>query len=183
MFKAFYSDPHLGHANIIEYCQRPFSSVEEMNRVLVDNYNRLIGPNDTVLWVGDCFFKGHENLLAQMNGHKVLVVGNHDRSEQTMARLGFDLVMKEAFLNIAGVPCRVNHWPYDGPAKAAHKRPRRRPGEVLLHGHDHSIDKVTSKDSINVGVDAWNFKPALYSEVAELVNDLVTWLGDLRFPH
>jgi len=183
MFKAFYSDPHLGHTNIIEYCQRPFSSAEEMNEALIANYNSLIGPNDTVLWVGDCFFKGAESLIHQMNGHKVLVVGNHDRSEQTMASLGFDLVMKEAFLNINGVPCRVNHYPYDGPASSANKRPRRRPGEVLLHGHNHSIDKVTSRDSINVGVDAWYFKPALYSEVAELVSDLVTWLGDLRFPY
>jgi calcineurin-like phosphoesterase family protein len=180
MFSAFYSDPHLGHTNIIKYCSRPFDNVDEMNDVLVDNYNKVISHNDVVLWVGDCFFKGnpekYQHLLGKMNGRKLLIVGNHDQSDGIMSTMGFELVMKEAVLNINGITCRVSHYPYDGPRdmkdKYALRRPQKNPGEILLHGHNHSTAKITSKQSINVGVDAWNFGPALYGEVAKLVSEL-----------
>jgi calcineurin-like phosphoesterase family protein len=48
--KAFYSDPHYGHFNILKYCGRPFSSIQEMNREFIARYNSKIGPSDTVLW-------------------------------------------------------------------------------------------------------------------------------------
>lgn len=180
MFKAFYSDPHIGHANIIEYCSRPFDNVDEMNEVLVTNYNRLISSDDCVLWLGDCFFRGnpvrYQKLLEQMKGRKILIVGNHDQGDGAMAAMGFELVMKEAVLNINGITCRLNHYPYTGPRgfdKYASRRPRRNPGEILIHGHSHSTERVTGKDSISVGVDAWDFGPALFGEVAALVWKLV----------
>lgn len=180
MLKAFYSDPHLGHANIIEYCNRPFESVHEMNEVFVLNYNRMIGSDDCVLWLGDCFFKGkHDNyiqLLGKMNGRKFLIAGNHDQGDGAMAAIGFELVMKEAVMNINGVTCRVCHYPYDGPRGAVDKysarRPRKITGEILLHGHSHSTEKITGQQSISVGVDAWNYGPALYGEVAKLVSEI-----------
>lgn len=178
MIKAFYSDPHLGHFNIIEYCNRPFSTVEEMNEVLVRNYNNLISDNDIVFWLGDCFFKGnidrYKALLGQMHGKKILIVGNHDQGDGMMARMGFEIVMHESVMEIGGRVCRLSHYPYDGPARDKHlaKRPRRNVGEILLHGHSHSVEKVTSRNSISVGVDAWGYGPALYSEVEELVKGI-----------
>ncbi len=180
MFAAFYSDPHLGHANIIKYCSRPFENVDDMNDALVANYNHLIGAGDTVLWVGDCFFKGnsekYQHILGKMNGRKLLIVGNHDQGDGAMSRMGFDLVMKEAVININGITCRVSHYPYDGPQGMADKHAIRRPikhsGEILLHGHNHSKSKITGPRSINIGVDAWDFCPALYGDVAKLVSGL-----------
>ncbi|MCK9567411.1 metallophosphoesterase family protein [Candidatus Pacearchaeota archaeon] len=180
MFKAFYSDPHLGHANIIEYCSRPFESVFEMNDELVLRYNRMIGSGDCVLWLGDCFFKGkpdkYIHLLGKMNGRKFLITGNHDQGDGAMAAIGFELVMKEAVMSIAGVTCRVCHYPYDGLRGAIDnyvtRRPQRNPGEILLHGHSHSTEKITGRQSISVGVDAWNYGPALYGEIAKLVGEL-----------
>lgn len=179
MVKAFFSDPHIGHANIIKYCNRPFEDVEDMNRTLVANYNRVIGENDTVLWLGDAFFKGDQDhyreILASMHGHKILLLGNHDQGDTAMAALGFELVLREAVMHIAGIKCRLNHFPYKGnpqyekPDPFADKRPQKNPGEILIHGHSHNIVKVTGPNSISAGVDAWDFKPAMYEEMENLV--------------
>lgn len=44
----FIADTHFDHANIIRFCNRPFTSVEEMNETLIVNWNRKVHGNDTV---------------------------------------------------------------------------------------------------------------------------------------
>ena len=75
------SDTHFFHKNILEFEKeaRPFSSVEEMNETLVDNWNRVVGHKDVVWHLGDVLF-GKDNfyILDRLNGRKNLVLGNHD---------------------------------------------------------------------------------------------------------
>ena len=49
----FTADTHIGHRNIIKYCQRPFSDVEDMNKTLISNWNKVVGINDYVFHLGD----------------------------------------------------------------------------------------------------------------------------------
>jgi calcineurin-like phosphoesterase family protein len=42
----FTSDTHFHHKNIIKYCNRPYSSVEEMNNALIENWNKTVKQND-----------------------------------------------------------------------------------------------------------------------------------------
>ena len=78
----FTSDLHLGHENIIGYCNRPYDSVDEMNEDLVRRWNQVVTPDDEVIVVGD-FAMGKLNetlpLAGLLNGGKTLVPGNHDR--------------------------------------------------------------------------------------------------------
>ena len=53
----FTADLHLGHANIIGHCGRPFASVEEMDRVLLQNWNDRVRPTDAVYILGDLIFR------------------------------------------------------------------------------------------------------------------------------
>lgn len=79
------SDLHFGHANALLFKTqegkplRPFSSVEEMDETIIDNWNRVVKPNDKVAVLGDCVInKKHLPTLARLNGNKSLVMGNHD---------------------------------------------------------------------------------------------------------
>ena len=55
-------DLHFNHSNIIKYCNRPFKNVEEMNRVIIDNWNALIKFDDTVYHLGDFAFGNRKTI-------------------------------------------------------------------------------------------------------------------------
>lgn len=78
----FTSDTHFGHARIIELSNRRFGSVDEMNEALVDNWNSVVKPEDTVYHLGDFNLGKFDESIEYaglLNGHKILVTGNHDR--------------------------------------------------------------------------------------------------------
>ena len=79
----FTSDLHLGHNAVINMQNRPFVDADEMDRVLIANYNSVVHKNDTVYLLGDiCFRIGVDKaneLIASMNGKKYLIKGNHDK--------------------------------------------------------------------------------------------------------
>lgn len=183
----FYSDPHFGHDNIISFSNRPFKDVPDMTEGLIARYNEAVKPEHTVLWCGDASMKikpeEMADILVRLNGTKILVRGNHDGSIGRCHRMGFGLVMEEAFLFIRGKTCRVSHYPYawTEAQKAAwkakgnyvddrylEKRPPRVKGEVLIHGHTHHTTRVDG-NQIHVGVDAWDYRPVPVERVAQLV--------------
>jgi calcineurin-like phosphoesterase family protein len=77
-----WSDLHLGHANVIKYCNRPFADVEAMNKALLHAW-RVTKPLDTVINLGNVSLKQNKEYLAKtirnLPGYKILIMGNHDR--------------------------------------------------------------------------------------------------------
>jgi len=49
----FTADEHYWHKNIIEYFNRPFHSVEEMNEALITKHNEVVSERDSVVHVRD----------------------------------------------------------------------------------------------------------------------------------
>ena len=95
-------DTHFCHANIIRYCNRPFKTVQEMNQAIVDNWNDIVKPNDQVFVLGD-FCLGNKKAIIEMgqmlNGHKNLILGNHDRGSMNAYReAGFESISKYPIL-------------------------------------------------------------------------------------
>lgn len=186
MIDFFYSDPHFAHKNIIQHSSRPFSSVEDMHQFLIDAYRRTVGPNHMVLWTGDCSwdFDLLKLILSDLPGRKGLVRGNHDKSSQKMATVGFDFVVDELVLDLCGVPGLVSHYPpknakdvnraYD--IRYLDRRPVPQKGTVVIHGHTHESAAIFKNDNggyqkrIHVGVDAWDFSPAPFSSVVALAH-------------
>ena len=80
----FTSDLHLGHKNVIRLCNRPFASIEEMDAVLIENWNRKVHRNDTVYVLGDLMFRNEkppEEYLRQLRGKNIWISRARRKSE------------------------------------------------------------------------------------------------------
>lgn len=156
----FTSDLHLNHANILQYCSRPFDSMEEMNEALVTRWNDRVGYGDTVYVVGDMFLGKPEDaaqLIKRLRGHKVLILGNHDRSRRTMLECGFDETWQRKDLKLKdGRRALLSHKPL--PESTIENY------DLQIHGHRHSLPIVSGK-RLNVCVDLWDFAPISEDEL------------------
>lgn len=93
------ADLHFGHANVIRFDKRPFASAEEMDRILIANWNSRVTDRDIVYIAGDLIYKSEkpaEWYLEQLRGIKYLVVGNHEKAvlESEKARSCFEAIDK-----------------------------------------------------------------------------------------
>ena len=92
------SDTHFGHTKCWESFKnadgtplRPFSSTEEMDEAMVENWNAKVKPEDTVYHLGDVVI-ARRNLetVKRLNGRKILIRGNHDLfSDKDFLEAGF----------------------------------------------------------------------------------------------
>lgn len=81
----FISDPHFSHAGVCKFTRedgsklRPFETPEEMDEVMIANWNRVVRPQDKIYCLGDCAMRKPQlEIFKKLNGHKRLLRGNHD---------------------------------------------------------------------------------------------------------
>ena len=87
----YIADMHFGHTNVIRFDNRPFADTEQMDEVLIQNWNERVTADDTVYVLGDAFWKNEENsirIMQQLQGHKHLIQGNHDRVKESSVLTG-----------------------------------------------------------------------------------------------
>lgn len=178
----FTADTHFGHANIIKYCDRPFLSVEEMDREMIRRWRAAVAPTDTVYHLGDFAFGKPERIrriLSKLPGHKILVRGNHDKGK--VEEMGWDTVIYgHTAIQIPKRRVLLSHYPYKPTKEEAARletegyqirQLERRPvdrGLWLLHGHVHERWKVRDR-MVNVGVDIWDFCPVSLEEIVKTI--------------
>lgn len=188
----FTSDQHFGHVNILSFCGRPFRSVEHMNECLVDNWNAVVEPGDLVYVLGDWAMGKLADSLeytTRLNGRKILLSGNHDRSWSGHKKRNVTPYLDAGFAEVhGGTPGLVqpwgstyddmvtlNHFPYAGearpdqPDRYVDHRPKD-DGRWLLHGHVHDMWRQRGKQ-INVGVDVWNYTPVSMDTLQDLMEE------------
>lgn len=181
----FTADTHFGHEGIIRHCNRPFSTVEEMDEALIEKWNSVVTKRDTVYHLGDVGL-GRDthtlNCVSRLNGRKILIWGNHDSvhprhrkamaRQQTWARF-FVAQSMMAQVRIGGKDVLLSHFPYAGDHSDNDRFTQWRPrneGTFLLHGHVHT-EWILNEGMINVGVDVHGYRPISLDEVSELI----TW--------
>lgn len=191
----FSSDFHIGHRNVINYCNRPFVLVEDMNNAIVHYFNETLKPGDIVYVVGDVSLNKKwskwlfENFkVPDVTWH--LIPGNHDecfsfarmsetrkeRNLQTYLSHGWASINQTLNLTLKdGTSILLSHLPYGSPDGSVYDdrymdlRPIDQ-GTILVHGHLHGRYKKFGK-MIDVGLDAHDLKLVTEDELISLIKD------------
>ena len=162
------SDLHLGHANVIEYTNRPFRNVRAMDDALWDNLTAAVTTDKELVVVGDVAVRDGLNAVTWQQirdldcRQRHLVIGNHDLTGAGQLRAqGFDRVWS---LMVSGgePPLIWTHYPLNEVPD----------GYINIHGHVHD-DPPTRTPHINVSVEQLDYRPALLSDLRVLARALV----------
>lgn len=161
----FTSDDHFFHKNILEYCSRPWSNVDDMNQGLVERWNEVVKNDKDLVYVeGDVAMHGKRAIefLARCRGRKRLIRGNHD----------FDIVKKGAHLfewirdyyevtpdEDPTLKVVLFHYPIE----VWNNRHR---GWLHFHGHSHGSTRADRliQGRVDIGVDCWDWKPVTFEQ-------------------
>jgi calcineurin-like phosphoesterase family protein len=163
------ADLHLGHANIIRYCSRPFlvSDVREMDHVLIKNWNYTISPLNRVYYLGDLRY-GKDAFSSlqyrkKLKGCITFIEGNHDDPEPgavpsvTLKYRGFTFLLVH---DPASAPEEFDGW--------------------IIHGHHHNndlrhypfIDFVHRR--INVSAEVIGYVPENLNTICTILQDRIS---------
>lgn len=156
------SDTHFEHERIIELCNRPFNSLDEMNHQMIQNWNNTVSNQDTIIHGGDFALNKKERgkeILDQLNGYKILVIGNHDRSAKQMKEMGFHEVYQEYKTEVKIPQNKIRRVCF------VHRPPN--PAFIqkhlgihfFIHGHTHLSNIQTSVNVLNISAEALNYIP------------------------
>lgn len=91
-------------------------TVKEMNSTFIEKWNSKVSKEDTVYYLGDfafpCSLEEGKKLLKKLNGYKILITGNHDKSKKIMQEMGFDEVYDTLEIVLRDQRLLLNHYPY-----------------------------------------------------------------------
>ena len=165
----YISDMHLGHRNVINFDNRPFTDVDEMDYVMINLWNSRVQKDDNVYILGDfCYRSGKtaDWYLRQLKGHKHLVIGNHDKStlENEKAMAYFESVDKMMHVTDGDKQICLCHYPIAEWYKGRH-------GSWHIYGHIHG-DRgdvyqfmKTREHALNAAACINNYTPASINEL------------------
>ena len=180
------SDTHYHHKNICRgvtnwrtqdgkipvSSTRDFRDLDEMDSTIVNNINAKVGPDDTLIHLGDVAFGGFEMVgqfldrLVCKNIH--LVLGNHDhhiQNDREGIQSRFLSVQNYLEANIEGENFILCHYPlqsWNGLNK----------GFIHLHGHVHlsAQNKWGNGKRLDVGMDGNNMYPYKITEIVHMMD-------------
>ena len=166
------ADLHFSHQNVIKHCpNRAINGVFDINDIkahdewLIKKWNNTIKKTDIVYIIGDFCFANREEtikLLGKLNGDKHLILGNHDL--QWVKELGWESIDHFKEIKIDGRRVSLSHYPML-------TFPGARYGAIQMFGHVHQNWRGT-RNSVNVGVDVFDFRPVTLPEVLDRASSL-----------
>lgn len=168
----FTADLHFHHHHIINFCNRPYKNVDEMNESIIENWNNKIPKTGTTFILGDVTWQAlqtTEHLLDQLNGKKILITGNHDKQsivsyfEESYDMLGITITDEKEYKKYYVHLC---HFPLAEWDRFFH-------GSYHLHGHQHKSKdmRIVQKNKLDVGLDSNNMIPYSWEDVKNVINN------------
>lgn len=170
----FISDTHFCHKNIIKYEDRPFTDIEQMNSELIRRWNEKVAPEDTVYHLGDVALGPAERfypLVSALNGHKILIRGNHDgKSKDWYLEHDFDEVYPSLYFFCPGHCILLSHTPAPIPGVEY---------DLHFYGHVHGNGHrgqypTAARNGACVCVERWGYAPVALETLLEACADAPT---------
>lgn len=165
--KYYISDLHLFHNRILEKFNRPFSSIEEMHEMIINNWKNKVKADDTVYILGDVGMyhpKEIGNILNNLPGHKILITGNHDfkNIHSGSYKKVFDKITSYLEIEDNGRNVILFHYPiedWNGKYREYYH----------LHGHIHNNeDSLSQKERrFNVSAEVVDYTPVSLDELEQ----------------
>lgn len=163
----FISDTHFGQESILTFRDkkgcliRPFSNIEEMDELMVENWNKTVKPHDKIYHLGDIAQRRKDlSILNRLNGKKVLIKGNHDLFQLKDYTPYFKDIRAYKVLPDHGII--FSHIPinYNSLIGKINKN---------VHGHLHQ-NILEDKRYLNVCVERINYKPIEFDEIVSILD-------------
>lgn len=169
----FISDTHFNHAGSLKWnngATRPqFSSVEEMNQTMINNWNSVVTDSDEVYHLGDfayrCSKQEAEKIWWQLNGKKHLIKGNHDHGDidlwESVSDIKELIVLNSKGCNQLIVLC---HYPIFSWKNMIHE-------SWHLHGHVHGSMQELNKEikRHDCSVEVNNYTPISLEQIENIM--------------
>lgn len=188
----FTADTHFNHARTLELSKRPFKDVDEMNTVLISNWNGVVGNDDIVIHLGDFGDPGYAKWL---HGKIILVPGNYERDAlkespnyydelkacgniiitKTSQELIPSIILHDPDIIKAvdnGIVCTHEPIINSDPISVSHM--------CNLFGHIHKLQMVKPY-GLNVGTDAHNFTPIGIDTIEFYINAIIKYYDKCVF--
>ena len=173
------SDLHINHNKDFLWGVRGFANVTEMNEAIVENWNKVVRPEDVVWNLGDIALSDTEGAipyLQALNGTQYWLLGNHDSYNRMrticqacpniiVPRHTYATTIKHDKLNIY-----LSHYPTITSNYDADKPFERH--VFSLHGHTHQTTNWLDPNNpflYHVGLDSHNYTPVTLENV---INDI-----------
>lgn len=163
------SDLHFNHDKDFIWKERGFSSVNEMNEAIVNNWNQTVSDDDIVYLLGDVAMgsdlQASLRLINKLKGKKYLAYGNHDTEARIKAfktnhffediQMGYRLKYKKHMFILTHYPTIT--------ANGDDLR------VINLYGHTHQKDNFFEDKSYmyHVGVDSYDCTPVLLETIVK----------------
>lgn len=177
----FTSDTHFSQVRTLELSKRPFNGVQEMDKIIIKNWNSKVSQHDTVYHAGDF---GDYNKVKELNGNIILICGNYEEKDlktkfnndfnlfnKYLKELGFKQVfLKEIFYsNNSMKNIKICHEPLNCDMN-----------KFNLFGHVHGLCKIKTF-GLNIGIDSHHFYPININDVLFYKNAIENYYDDNVF--
>lgn len=178
------SDTHFGHNKEFIYTSRGFTSIQEHDKTIIENWNKVVAADDTIYHLGDVMLNDNDHgleCLRQLNGNIKLVLGNHDsparielyKSIPNVEVIGYATIMKYKKHNffLSHYPSITGNYDEDKPLKER---------VINLHGHTHQQRSLLWPEMpfiYHCGVDSNNLTPV---NIEDIINNIKTQISILN---
>ena len=173
------SDTHFGHDREFLWSPRGFKNIFDHDETIIENWNSLVDPEDTVYHLGDIMLGDNTHgmsCLSNLNGNIKVILGNHDTNTRIKLYESLPNVEVIGYATIIKYKKYVfylSHYPTmtSNLESSSHLREH----TLNLFGHTHQ--KTNFYNDIpfmyHVGVDSHNNYPILIDEVIEEMHSKV----------